>query len=34
MTKDDAQVTGELQATGHAGAEDYSAYVFYQFEIA
>lgn len=33
VTKDDAQVANDLQATGHAG-EDYSAFVFYQFEIA
>ncbi|KAH0264708.1 ATPase, V1 complex, subunit C, partial [Aureobasidium melanogenum] len=34
VTKDDAQTANELQATGHAGGEDYNAYVYYQFEIA
>jgi V-type H+-transporting ATPase subunit C len=34
VTKDDAQTANDLQATGHAGGEDYNAYVYYQFEIA
>jgi V-type H+-transporting ATPase subunit C len=34
VTKDDAQTTNEMQATGHAGGEDYNAYVYYHFEIA
>jgi hypothetical protein len=34
VTKDDAQTANELQATGHAGGEDYNAYVYYHFEIA
>lgn len=32
VQKDDSNMSNEMQAAGHSG-EDYSPYVFYEFEI-
>lgn len=34
VKKDDAGLTNEMQAQGHMGDQEYSAYVYYEFEIA
>ncbi|KAJ4296799.1 Vacuolar ATP synthase subunit C [Kalmusia sp. IMI 367209] len=33
VTKDDAGLTNEMQAQGHMGDQEYSPYVYYEFEI-
>ena len=33
IKKDDQATSTELQSTGHLGDQEYSAYVFYEFEI-
>lgn len=34
VTKDDSSTSADMQAAGHGGdGEEYSAYVFYEFEI-
>lgn len=33
-TGDDQQMTQDMQQMGHAGAEEYTAYVYYELEVA
>ena len=33
IKKDDQAMSNELQTTGHLGDQEYSAYVYYEFEI-
>jgi V-type H+-transporting ATPase subunit C len=33
IKKDDAAMSTDMQSAGHSGDQDYSAYVFYEFEI-
>lgn len=33
IKKDDAATTTDMQSTGHLGDQEYSAYVYYEFEI-
>jgi V-type H+-transporting ATPase subunit C len=34
VKKDDSSMTADLQAAGHGGGEEYTAYVYFEFEIA
>lgn len=34
VTSDDTNMASEMQAAGHVGGEEYTAYVYYEFEIA
>ena len=34
VTKDDSSTAADLQAAGHAGGEEYTAYVYFEVEIA
>lgn len=33
VTKDDSSVASEMQAAGHSGDNDYTPYVYYEFDI-
>lgn len=33
VKKDDQAMSNEIQASGHVGDQEYSAYVYYEFEI-
>jgi len=33
VKKDDSALTAEMQSSGHAGDQEYTAYVFYEFEV-
>ncbi len=33
VQKDDSAISNDMQAAGHAG-EDYTAYVYYEFELS
>jgi V-type H+-transporting ATPase subunit C len=33
VKKDDSALTTEMQATGHVGDQEYTAYVYYEFEV-
>ena len=33
VKKDDMALTAEMQSSGHVGDQEYTAYVYYEFEI-